>query len=105
MTNTDRLRVGVIGVGHVGQHHARILAAEPEVELAAVADIDSARAAQVGRETGASVETDATRLLGKVDAVTIAVPTEAHQSVALPFLRAGVRIRFLCEPFVAPRVR
>lgn len=92
MTNTDRLRVGVIGVGHVGQHHARILAAEPGVELAAVADIDSARARQVGRETGARVETEATRLLGKVDAVTIAVPTAAHQSVALPFLRAGVPV-------------
>ena len=92
MTKTGRLKVGVIGVGHVGQHHARILAADPEVELAAVADIDRARAAQVGGQTGANVETDAMRLLGMVDAVTIAVPTEAHESVALPFLRAGVPV-------------
>ena len=92
MTDTGALRIGVIGVGHVGQHHARILTGVPGVELTAVADIDASRAVQIGAEMGARAETNATRLLGVVDAVTIAVPTEAHQSVALPFLNAGVPV-------------
>ena len=92
MNNGDRLRIGVIGVGHLGQHHARLLATQPDVELAAVVDINPARAAEVGQRTGARAETDAARLLGNIDAVTIAVPTEAHERVATPFLRAGVPV-------------
>ena len=92
MRDMGRLRVGVIGVGHLGQHHARLLATQPDVELAVVADIDPVRAAEVGQRTGAIAETDAARLLGNVDAVTIAVPTEAHEQVAVPFLRAGVPV-------------
>jgi predicted dehydrogenase len=84
------LRVGVIGVGHLGQHHARILAALPGVELVAVVDTNKARAEEIAAASGTTPLVHAPDLLGRVDAVSIAVPTEHHVSVALPFLEAGV---------------
>ena len=84
------LRVGVVGVGYVGRHHARILAALPDVELVAVADIDAGRAAAVAAGSGCRAEDNAAALLADVDAVTIAVPTEAHRLVTLPFLEQGI---------------
>jgi predicted dehydrogenase len=86
------LRVGVVGVGHLGTHHARILAALPGVALAGVADTNGVRAQAAGAAHGVPAFTEGTALLGRVDAVTIAVPTESHPSVALPFLQAGVPV-------------
>ncbi|MGH9312371.1 MAG: Gfo/Idh/MocA family protein, partial [Vicinamibacterales bacterium] len=82
------LRVAVVGVGYLGRHHARILSALPGVELAAVVDINRARADEVAAATGARAYTDARDIAStmEVDAVTIAVPTDAHAEVALPFL-------------------
>ena len=84
--------MGVVGVGHLGRHHARILAGLPDVDLVAVVDNDAARAEAVAAETGARPETDPAALLSDVEAVTLAVPTEAHQRVALPFLQRGVPV-------------
>jgi predicted dehydrogenase len=75
------LRVAVIGVGALGKHHARILSALPGASLAAVVDAHRTRALF-----------DARQLDGQVDAVTIAVPTESHASIALPFLEAGIPV-------------
>ena len=87
-----RLRAGVVGVGHVGRHHARILAELPEVELVAVADIDAARAGAAADRSGCRAESRASALLDDVDAVTVAVPTEAHRQVAEPFLERGIPV-------------
>ena len=84
------LRVGVVGVGHLGQHHARILASLPDVELVAVVDTNKARAEEIAAANNTQPLVNAADLLGRVDAVSIAVPTEHHVSVALPFLEAGV---------------
>ena len=81
-----------MGVGHLGRHHARILAGLPDVDLVAVVDTNATRAAAVAAETRARPETDPATLLSDVDAVTLAVPTEAHQRVALPFLQRGVPV-------------
>jgi predicted dehydrogenase len=86
----DRLRAAVIGVGHLGRHHARILAALEGVELVAVVDTDRDRAAAVSSSTGAPALSDFREILDKVDAVSIAVPTELHHDIALPFLQRGV---------------
>ena len=86
------LRVAVIGVGHLGKHHARILSALPGVELVRVVDTNQARAAEVAAASGTQAAFDYRELLGHVDAVTIAVPTELHRDIALPFLRAGVAV-------------
>jgi predicted dehydrogenase len=82
----------VIGVGALGRHHARILATLPDVELAAVVDINEARAREIGGLVNAPIATSASEMLGRVDAVTIAVPTESHLSVALPFLQRGTAV-------------
>ncbi len=86
------MRVGVIGVGHLGRHHARILSNLEGVQLVAVADAKADRAQQVGGPLGARATTDIHDLIGQVDAVTIAVPTEAHGEVALPFLERGIPV-------------
>ena len=84
------LRVGVIGVGHLGQHHARLLAAMPAVELAGVVDIKPGRAEEIAAKYGAPAFLDACELLDRVDAVSVAVPTVAHVDVAVPFLERGI---------------
>jgi predicted dehydrogenase len=84
------LRLAVVGVGHLGRHHARILSAMPGVELAAVVDVNRGRADDVAAATGARAYESAAAIVGDVDAVTIAVPTEAHLEVALPFIERGV---------------
>ena len=88
----SRLRVGVVGVGHVGQHHARIMAALSDVDLVAVVDVNKDRAIAVAETTGALAETNIDALVGRVDAVNIAVPTDVHMEVALPFLERGISV-------------
>ncbi len=85
-----RLRVGVVGVGHLGQHHARILAKLPGVELIGVADADGDRAAEVAARCATTALHDYRRLLDIVDAVTVAVPTVMHREVAGVFLARGI---------------
>jgi predicted dehydrogenase len=86
------LRVAVIGVGHLGKHHARILSSLTGVALVAVVDTNQARAAEIAAVNGTRAAFDSRELLGQVDAVTIAVPTELHRDIALPFLKAGVPV-------------
>jgi len=82
----------VIGVGALGKHHARILAALPDAELVAIVDINEARAREIGGVVNAQWCTNATDVIGRVDAVTVAVPTESHLRVALPFLERGIGV-------------
>jgi predicted dehydrogenase len=89
----DRLRVAVIGVGHLGRHHARILAGLPDVTLVAAVDVVADRAAAAVAGTAAEALTDCQSLWGRVDAVTVAVPTAAHLEVAQAFLERGVHVR------------
>ena len=91
-TGRSGLRVAVVGVGHFGRHHARILSSLPGVRLVAVVDIDADRAAAIAAETGAAMETDLAALDDRVDAVTLAVPTESHHAVAVPLLERGVSV-------------
>ena len=87
------LRVGVIGAGFLGRHHARIyreLASETGgLELAAVCDMDAERAREVAAACGARHFTDYRELLPLVDAVSIVTPTGSHHQVAMAFLDAG----------------
>ena len=84
------LRVAVIGVGHLGQHHARLLAGMPGVTLAGVADTKPGRADEVAARYGTRACTDARELPGSLDAIVVAVPTAAHLAVARPFLEQGI---------------
>ncbi|HEY0005093.1 MAG TPA: Gfo/Idh/MocA family oxidoreductase [Pyrinomonadaceae bacterium] len=89
------LRTAVIGVGHLGRQHARIhaaLNAEGAARLVSVCDLDegSARAIAAQRETGWT--TDWRTLIGEVDAVSLAVPTESHAEIGCALLAAGVHV-------------
>jgi len=86
------IRVAVIGVGHLGKHHARLLADVEGARLVAVVDTQADRAAAAAEGTGARALTDFRELIGGVDAVTIAVPTEIHRDVAMPFLERGTAV-------------
>ncbi len=84
------LRIAVIGVGHLGRHHARILSSLPGVTLVAVVDRNRPRAEEIAAANGARALTDYRELFGEVDAVTIAVPTELHAEIGTQCLAAGV---------------
>ncbi len=86
------LRVAVIGVGHLGKHHARLLAGIEGARLVAVVDTDLERATAAAGESGARALADYREIFGEVDAVTVAVPTELHHGVALPFLERGISV-------------
>lgn len=85
-------RAAVVGVGHLGRHHARILAAAPGVELAAVVDLDPARVRAVAADVGTAAVRDVLEVDPPVDGVVVAVPTRDHLRVGLPLLEAGVAV-------------
>jgi predicted dehydrogenase len=83
------VRCGVIGVGALGQHHARVYAALPAVRLAGVYDVDGDRAREVAGRHGSRAFAHLRELLPEVDAVSVAVPTVDHLRVARAALEAG----------------
>ena len=83
-----RPRVGVIGVGHLGKQHARIY--HQLGALAAVVDADAARGAEIAAAYAVPHYADFRQLFGKVDAVSVAVPTVGHHDVAKAFLERGI---------------
>ncbi|AWM37306.1 Gfo/Idh/MocA family protein [Gemmata obscuriglobus] len=88
----DRLRMAVIGVGHLGQHHARILANMADVDLVGVVDANVEQARAIATKFGTTPFGDIRPLVGKVDAVSVVTPTIHHHAVASTFLKAGVPV-------------
>jgi predicted dehydrogenase len=89
------LRTAAIGTGHLGRQHARIhaaLAAEGRTQFVAVCDADEATARRVASEREIEWTIDWRSLVGRVDAVSLAVPTETHAEIACPLLEAGVHV-------------
>lgn len=86
------LRTAVIGVGYLGNFHAQKYAAIPDSELVGVVDNDPARAAEIAAALGTQAYSDHRELIGKVDAVSVVVPTQYHYAVARDFLAAGVHV-------------
>ncbi|GAB4483401.1 MAG: Gfo/Idh/MocA family oxidoreductase [Thermodesulfovibrionales bacterium] len=83
------LRVGVIGVGYLGRHHARIFSSLEQTVLAGIADIDAARAGEIAGQYGCRVFGSHTDLLRECDAVSIVTPTTTHAAIARDCIRAG----------------
>ncbi len=101
--SSNKLRVAAIGVGSLGRHHARNyaeLAAEGRIELVGICDTDAATAAEISEKNGCPAFPDWHELLEKVDAVSIATPTETHCEIACEFLEKGVHV--LVEKPIAP---
>lgn len=88
----DRIPVAVVGVGHLGRHHARLYAAHPEARLVAVVDVDRARAQAVASDHGCEAHTALEAILGRVAAASVAVPTAAHREVAERLLASGADV-------------
>lgn len=88
----NRVRTAVIGVGYLGNFHAQKYAALEDADLVGVVDADAGRAAEVAAACGCRAFTDHCDLIGKVDAVSVVVPTQYHHQVALDFLRADIHV-------------
>ncbi len=96
----DRIRMGVVGTGSLGFHHARILRDVEGVEMVGIHDARPQRAREVEAELGVTVHESLEALLDAADAVVVAVPTTAHEAVAVPALERGVHT--LVEKPMAP---
>jgi predicted dehydrogenase len=97
------INAGVIGVGHLGQHHARILASLEGVKLAAVVDADRKRAEEIAAKFGGTVFADYRDALSAADVFSIAAPTTMHHGIALACIRAGKHL--LIEKPIAATVK
>jgi predicted dehydrogenase len=86
------VKVAVIGCGYFGSLHAQKYAALDRADLVGVCDVDPKRAQAGAEKTGSTAFTDISDLIGKVDAVTVAVPTTDHFEVARAFLDNGVDV-------------
>jgi predicted dehydrogenase len=100
MTESRRLRVGVVGVGSLGFHHARILAGMEGVELVGIHDVRPERRLEVSKQLGVTEFGTLPELLDRLVACVIAVPTAAHEEVAMAALERGVHV--LIEKPIAP---
>jgi len=98
--STQRLRVGVVGLGQWGRHHARVFSSLPGVDLVGVVDRDEREAQAAATRHGAMAYRDHRDLLGKVDAVSVVVPTVLHYAVARDFIDAGAHV-LLEKPMAA----
>ena len=88
----ERIKVGVVGVGYLGQHHARIYAEMGDVELVGVADLDIVRAREIAKKHKTEAFGSYEELIGKVDAVSIVAPTVMHHGIAKAMLEASVDV-------------
>ena len=96
------IKIGVVGVGHIGRHHARICSELPQTELVGVFDVDGERCRQVAELHGTEAFGSIEDLAARCQAVTIATPTGTHFPVAAACLRAGCHV--LVEKPIADQV-
>ena len=83
------LRVGVVGVGHIGSNHARIYSEISSAEFAAVYDVDVVRANSIVKKFGATAAESLDEFVQMVDAASVATPTNTHYEVAKKLLEGG----------------
>lgn len=86
------IRAAVIGVGHMGRHHARIYSELPECSLVAVVDQDPKRAQKITEQYGGKAYHSVAEILGSIDVASVAVPTVCHHTVAKPLIDAKVSL-------------
>jgi predicted dehydrogenase len=88
--NTGRkIKVGVVGVGHLGQHHARIYSQLPHCELVGIYDLNTAMAEGIAKKVNSKTYPSIESLAEQVEAISVVVPTIAHRDVAKIFLNLG----------------
>src|SRR5688572_17812634 len=89
---TEKIKAAVVGVGYLGKFHAEKYAASANAELIAVVDVDESRAREIGASLGVEALTDYRALAGRVQCVSVAVPTRFHFSLARELIAAGIDV-------------
>src|SRR6266567_1490035 len=84
-----KLRVGVVGVGHIGSNHARLYAEIPSTDFTAVYDVDLPKGNAIGKKFGATSAKSLDEFIEMIDAASIATPTNTHYEVARSLLARG----------------
>jgi predicted dehydrogenase len=102
MIPEKEIRIGVVGLGHLGNYHLQKYAKLPHNRIVGVMDTDRARALKVAGEFHCEAFRRHRDLIGKIDAASIAVPTGSHYAIARDFLEAGIDV-LLEKPIAATR--
>ena len=97
---SKQIRIGVVGIGHLGNFHLQKYQKMENVEIVGVSDVERSRADKAAATFGCTAFSDHRELVDRVDAVSITVPTQAHHAVAKDFLAAGKDV-LLEKPFTA----
>lgn len=92
MAIPEKLRVGVVGVGRLGGFHTKVYSRLKNVKLVGVCDCNLEQSLEVGKKYHTASFADYTELFGKVDAVSIAVPTSLHYHIAKEFLQNDIHV-------------
>jgi predicted dehydrogenase len=90
--SAPRVRVAVVGAGEFGRNHVRVYSEMPDVELVGIVDTNPARAAKVAEEFKTVALAGTESLAGKVDAASVAVPTDQHVEIGCALLRKGIDV-------------
>jgi len=90
--NSGKLKIAVIGVGHLGKEHARIYSDMPDVSLAGIVDISKERGEEAARRYSTKYYSSYKEILGKVNAVSVVVPTKSHYEIAKELLENGIPV-------------
>jgi len=84
-----KLRVGVVGVGHIGSNHARLYSEIVNADFTAIYDVDVTRANSIAKKYGGTVAKSLEEFTVLVDAASVATPTNSHYEIARPLLEKG----------------
>jgi len=98
--NMQKLRVGVVGIGHLGERHARLYREIQNCSLSALCDLNNERLEGLSRELGVASYSDYHQLFGKIDAVSIVTPTKLHYQISREFLKHGIPV-LVEKPFTS----
>ena len=102
MENTPKVKVGVIGTGALGRHHARLYAQSPNAQMIGIFDVQKEAAQKVGEEFGLKVFDDWQELAAECDALSVAVPANYHATTTIPLLNMGKHV--LVEKPIAAKI-
>ena len=92
MTDDGKISVGVVGVGYLGKFHAEKYAASEKAKLVAVVDVDEVKAREIADKYHTEALYDYRQLFGRVQCVSVAVPTRLHRDIAQEFLEQGIDV-------------
>ncbi len=90
--NSGKLKIAVIGVGHLGKEHARIYSDMPDVSLAGIVDINKERGEEAAQRYSTKYYSSYKDILDKVNAVSVVVPTKSHYEIAKELLKNGIPV-------------